>query len=80
MARAVTWSYDPDYAWDHESPIPHKKENLMTIIVHPSGTGRKEIGKSHPGPFKQMNLFRNETKKQYFYESTTAIRKGKKLC
>jgi hypothetical protein len=77
MARAVTWSYDPDYSWDHESPIPHKKETLMTIIIHPNKTGKKEINTSHPGEFKQMNLFYNETSDEYFFENKTAVRKGR---
>jgi hypothetical protein len=77
MARAVTWSYDPDYSWDHESPIPRRKETLMTIIVHPSMTGKKEINASHPGEFKQMDLFHNSSSDQYYFETITAKRKGK---
>jgi hypothetical protein len=77
MARAVTWSYDPDYSWDHDTPFRWQHETLMTIIIHPSKTGKKEIKASHPGEFKQMDMFHSSSTDEYYFENTTAVRKGK---
>ena len=76
MARAITWGYEPDYAWDHESPFRWQHETLMTIIIHPDRAGKREINASHPGEFKQMDLY-HSSKDGYYFENKTAVRKGK---
>jgi hypothetical protein len=63
MARAVTWSRDDD--------------RNLTIIVHPSGTGKREIKAHHQGEFKQLELFHSEKQGGYFYPTIQAKRKGK---